>query len=147
VSSVGAASDSAAPTVEQQGRLVIAAPTKWSLQGRLVIEPPLQISPNYRGGSGYQPPLQCPFVGAVVTSCPCCSTVGAAESPAVPTDGARINSSHSLLSPRDTLFYKKKVGRPLAPPKNCSTKGGVFYLKSFGGEALKGKKMLLQLFI
>ena len=46
-------------TVEQQGRLVAAAPIKWSLQGRLVIEPPLQISPNCRGGSGYQPPLQC----------------------------------------------------------------------------------------
>ena len=75
-------------------------------------------------------------------------TVGAAESPAAPTDGARINSSHPLLSPRDTLLHtKKKVGRPWAPPKNCSTKGGGFDLKSFGGEALKGKEMLLQLFI
>ena len=75
-------------------------------------------------------------------------TVGAAESPAAPTDGARINSSHPLLTHRDILFYtQKKVGRPWAPPKNYSTKGESFDLKSFGGEALKGKEMRLQLFI
>ena len=74
-------------------------------------------------------------------------TVRAAESPAASTDGARINSSHHLLPPRDTLFYtQKKVGRPWAP-KNCSTKGEGFDLKSFGGEALQGKEILLQLFI
>jgi len=30
----------------------------------------------------------------------------------------------------------KKVGRPWAPPKNYSTKGGDFDLKYFGGEVI-----------
>jgi len=38
------------------------------------------------------------------------------------------------------------VGRPWAPPKNCSTKGEGFGLKSFGGEVVEGKKMLFHTF-
>ena len=41
---------------------------------------------------------------------PAVLTVRAAESPAAPTDGARINSSHPLLPPRDTLLHKKRLG-------------------------------------
>jgi len=41
----------------------------------------------------------------------------------------------------------KKVLRPWAPPKNCSTKGGGFDLKYFGGEVVQGKKMRFQAFI
>ena len=40
----------------------------------------------------------------------------------------------------------KKVGRPWAPLKNCSTKGGGFGLKSFGGKVVEGKKMLFHTF-
>ena len=74
-------------------------------------------------------------------------TVGAAQSPAAPTDGARINSSHPFFHLGTHSSTQKKVERPWAPPKNCSTKGEGFDLKSFNGEALKGKEMLLQLFI
>jgi hypothetical protein len=34
----------------------------------------------------------------------------------------------------------------LGTSKNCSTKGRGFGLKSFGGEVVKGKKMLFQTF-
>ena len=74
-------------------------------------------------------------------------TVGAAESPAALTDGARINSSHPLLSPRDTLFYKKRLGGLWLLLKIALLRGEGFDLKSFDEEALKGKEMLLQPFI
>jgi hypothetical protein len=45
-----------------------------------------------------------------------------------------------------TVNQERKEGRPWAPPKNCSTKGGGFDLKSFGGEVVEGKKMLFQTF-
>jgi len=38
------------------------------------------------------------------------------------------------------------VERPWAPPKNCSTKGEGFGLKSFDGEVVEGKKMLFHTF-
>ena len=45
-----------------------------------------------------------------------------------------------------TLTQEKRLGRPWAPPKNCSTKGGGFGLKSFGGEVVEDKKMLFHTF-
>ena len=51
-----------------------------------------------------------------------------------------------LLPPRVTPTYEKKVERPWAPLKNYSTKGEGFGLKSFGGEVVKGKKMLFHTF-
>jgi len=50
-------------------------------------------------------------------------------------------------SSRPTHFStQKRLGRPWAPPKNCSTKGGGFDLKSIGGELVESKKILFQLF-
>jgi hypothetical protein len=42
---------------------------------------------------------------------------------------------------------EEKVGRPWAPPKNCSTKGGGFDLKYFGEEVVEGKNTILSLYL
>jgi hypothetical protein len=45
-----------------------------------------------------------------------------------------------------TFLHKKKIGR-LGLLLKIALLGGGFHLKSFGGEARKGKEMILQLFI
>ena len=73
--------------------------------------------------------------------------VGAAQSPAAPTNAARIKGCSPPLSPRVTHSYpRKKAWEALASPKNYSTKGEGFCLNSFGGEVVEGKKMLFQIF-
>ena len=83
------------------------------------------------------------YVGGIYTR----AFVGAAQSPAAPTKDPRINTcSPFFLLGSLTSTREKKVGRSWAPPKNCSTKGEGFGLKSFGGEVVEGKKMLFHIF-
>ena len=73
--------------------------------------------------------------------------IGAAQSPAAPINDPHIkNCSTFFLHGSLTPTHERKVGRPWAPPKNCSTKGEGFGLKSFGGEVVGGKKMLFHTF-
>ena len=72
----------------------------------------------------------------------------AAQSPATPINKPRIKTcSPFFLLGSLTPTHEKKVGRPWAPPKTCSTKGEGFGLKSFGGEVVEGKKMLFHTFL
>ena len=100
---VEAAIDWAAPTNRNTGDgWWVSRPYKSQHRGRLVIEPPLQIGAMYTG-----------------------AFVGAAQSPAAPTNDPRIkNCSPFFLLGALTPTHEKKVGRPWAPPKNCSTKRG-----------------------
>ena len=57
------------------------------------------------------------------------------------------NCSTFFLLRSLTPIRERKVGRPWAPNKTCSTKGKGFGLKSFGGDVVEGKKMLFHTFL
>jgi hypothetical protein len=78
-----------------------------------------------------------------------CPFVGAAKTPAAPTNARHTYRAATTFFLLGTLSpnREEKIGRPWAPPKNCSTKGGGFNLKYYGGEVVKGKKILFQIFI
>jgi hypothetical protein len=112
-----------------------------------VLEPQQPSRPYI--GSFTEPPLQWELYSRVV------------QLPAAPAVDICTGGWHQaplLFNYREraitTFFHletysstRKKVERPWTPSKNCSTRGRDFELRSFDGEALEGKKMLLQLFI
>jgi hypothetical protein len=78
-----------------------------------------------------------------------CPFVGAAKTPAAPTNARHIYRAVTTFFLLRTLSptREEKIGRLWAPPKNCSTKGGGFDLKYYGGEVVKSKKIIFQVFI
>ena len=74
--------------------------------------------------------------------------VGAAYSPAAPTNAPRIKTcSPFFYLVTLTSTREKKIGKLWAPPKNCSKRGEGFGLKFFGRDVVEGKKMLFHTFL
>ena len=62
--------------------------------------------------------------------------------------GFKYDSATACGTPLYLYSYKLVGSATLwAPPKNCSTKGEGFGLKSFGGEVVEGKKILFHTFL
>ena len=73
--------------------------------------------------------------------------VGAAQLPAGPTNDPHIkNYSTFFLLGSLTPTRERKIGRPWTPPKIALLRREDFGLKSFGGEIVKGKKILFYTF-
>ena len=108
-----------------RGGSLTSHPRYCYLQGRLVIEPPLQM-PAYKY----------------------LRFVGAAQSPAAPTNNPHIKqtTAHSFSSGHSLQPVKERWGGLGHLPKIALLRGEGFGLKSFGGEVVEGKKILFHTF-
>ena len=88
-----------------------------------------------------EPPLQMPSYKYL-------RFVGAAQSPATPTNDPHIKqtATHSFSLGPSLQSVKERWGGFGHLPKIALLRGEGFGLKSFGGEVVEGKKMLFHIF-